>query len=227
MPSLVGRGFSPAICIVVLAMTLVGGTAALAQDMPDPSLIHGKALPAPELATGTVTVRVVRESIGNDLPNQPVTVSIGGATRTAVTDDRGRAEFTGLPRRAGGARRGDRQRRAMQSDPFTGPGLGRPPRHPHCRHRPGRRAQGRGGGAVRRGAGREGRGRVRRQQPRADPVLGRRAADLLRPRDRQQRPHAGGHRRSAGHRPAARPERRGGARGDITHGHHFLETGSR
>ena len=68
--------------------------------MPDPSLIHGRAIPAPELANGTVTVRVVREAIGNNAPGQQVSVTVGGTTRSATTDAQGRAEFTGLP--AGG-----------------------------------------------------------------------------------------------------------------------------
>jgi hypothetical protein len=81
---------------VLVAALLVAATAS-AQDMPDPSLIHGRALPAPELADGTVTVRVVREAIGNNMPGQQVRVTGGGATRTATTDDLGRAEFSGLP----------------------------------------------------------------------------------------------------------------------------------
>src|SRR4030095_5543899 len=59
-------------------------------NMPDPSLIHGKALPAPELPSGTVTVRVVREAIGNNIADQDVRVTVGGMTRTARTDDQGR-----------------------------------------------------------------------------------------------------------------------------------------
>jgi hypothetical protein len=81
-----------AVAVVVLFVTAVA-----AQDMPDPSLIHGRAIPAPELAAGTVTVRVVREAIGNNVPNQDVRVTGGGTTRTAKTDDLGRAEFAGLP----------------------------------------------------------------------------------------------------------------------------------
>lgn len=80
----------------VLAL-LLGASAASAQDMPDPSLIHGRALPAAELPAGTVTVRVVREAIGNDIAGQEVRVTGGGVTRTATTDAQGRAEFTGLP----------------------------------------------------------------------------------------------------------------------------------
>ena len=80
--------------------TMAIATGVFAQDMPDPSLIHGRAIPAPELANGTVTVRVVREAIGNNAPGQQVSVTVGGTSRSATTDAQGRAEFTGLP--AGG-----------------------------------------------------------------------------------------------------------------------------
>jgi hypothetical protein len=73
-------------------------TSLVAQEMPDPSLIHGRAIPASELADGVVTVRVVREAIGNNAPEQQVTVIIGGTKRSATTDDQGRAEFNNLPR---------------------------------------------------------------------------------------------------------------------------------
>ncbi|HWV94208.1 MAG TPA: carboxypeptidase-like regulatory domain-containing protein, partial [Vicinamibacterales bacterium] len=83
-----------------MALAVALSTGASAQDMPDPSLIHGRAIPAPELANGTVTVRVVREAIGNNAPGQQVSVTVGGTTRSATTDAQGRAEFAGLP--AGG-----------------------------------------------------------------------------------------------------------------------------
>jgi hypothetical protein len=86
---------------VCAALAAFLSSGVFAQDMPDPSLIHGRAIPAPELANGTVTVRVVREAIGNNAPGQQVTVTIGGTTRSATTDAQGRAEFTNLP--AGGA----------------------------------------------------------------------------------------------------------------------------
>jgi hypothetical protein len=83
------------ICALVLVLALP--VVAAAQQMPDPSLIHGRALPAPELPNGTVTVRVVRESIGNNIAGQQVTATAGSVTRTATTDSEGRAELTGLP----------------------------------------------------------------------------------------------------------------------------------
>ena len=76
---------------------LVNGAALSAQDMPDPAMMHGLPLPAPELAAGTVTVRVVRESLANNVPGQEVRLTVGGTTRTGTTDESGRAEFTALP----------------------------------------------------------------------------------------------------------------------------------
>jgi hypothetical protein len=79
---------------------------ASAQDMPDPSAIAGTPLPAPELANGTVTVRVVRERMGNNVAGQDVTLTITRepgagngepAKRSVKTDEQGRAEFAGLP----------------------------------------------------------------------------------------------------------------------------------
>ncbi|MGH9254433.1 MAG: hypothetical protein ACRD3C_07670, partial [Vicinamibacterales bacterium] len=93
-------------------------------NMPDPSLIHGKAIPASDLPNGTVTVRVVRESIGNNITGQEVRVTAGDAVRTARTDEQGRAEFANLPSttdaRADTTVNGER----LVSDPFAVPASG-------------------------------------------------------------------------------------------------------
>jgi len=65
--------------------------------MPDPSAIAGTPLPAPELPNATVSVRVVRERMGNNVAGQEVTLLVGGSRRTAKTDQQGRAQFEGLP----------------------------------------------------------------------------------------------------------------------------------
>jgi hypothetical protein len=65
--------------------------------MPDPSQIAGRALPAPELPDGTVLVRLVREALGNNITGHDVSVIVGGTTKTAMTDDAGRAAIAGLP----------------------------------------------------------------------------------------------------------------------------------
>ena len=109
--------------IAIMFGMLLIATVAMAQQMPDPSQMHGRPLPAPELRDGTVTVRVMREAIGNDAPGQQVRVIVGGVTKTATTDAEGRAEFTGLP--AGEARaEATVDGEALQSQPFAVPTSG-------------------------------------------------------------------------------------------------------
>ncbi|MCA1586372.1 MAG: hypothetical protein LC791_16920 [Acidobacteria bacterium] len=90
---------SPLICRIVFGVfaCFVLAVSVQAQNMPDPSQMSGVPLPAPELATGTVTVRVVRERMGNNIANQPVTIRGGQIEQRARTDAQGRAVFTGLP----------------------------------------------------------------------------------------------------------------------------------
>jgi hypothetical protein len=64
--------------------------------MPDPSQMAGVPLPAPELTDGTITVRVMREQLGNNVPNHPVTLKGAQLTKTVNTDVQGRASFTGV-----------------------------------------------------------------------------------------------------------------------------------
>ena len=84
-----------ALSLVLWALCLGLADAQIA--MPDPALINGRAIPAAELSQGTVTVRVVREAIGNNVAGQAVRLTVNGSPRNAVTDDQGRAEFPNLP----------------------------------------------------------------------------------------------------------------------------------
>src|SRR5262245_4402598 len=77
-------GFALGFGVWVLGFAVPPAYAQIA--MPDPALIHGKAIPAPELPNGTVTVRVVREAIGNNVVGQEVRISAGTETRSAKTD---------------------------------------------------------------------------------------------------------------------------------------------
>ena len=107
--------------LVVCALAL---SPAHAQDMPDPSLIAGKAIPSGDLPAGAVTVRVVRRGIGNNIAGQQVTVTAGGKTATATTDDQGRAEFRDLPTGASARAQATVNGEQLQSDPFVVPATG-------------------------------------------------------------------------------------------------------
>lgn len=115
-------GFTSAV-LVVLGFGFTGSLSAQIQ-MPDPSLIHGKALPAADLQTGTITVRLVRESIGNNIVGQQVTMTAGPVTKTATTDEQGRAEFRGLPAGAQGRAEATVDGEHLVSDPFVVPNSG-------------------------------------------------------------------------------------------------------
>src|SRR5512138_578705 len=92
--------------------------------MPYPSMINVKALPAGELQTGTITVRVVRESIGNNVVGQQVTLTVNGESRKAVTDEQGRAEFKGLPAGTNAVAAADIKGEQLKSDAFVVPSSG-------------------------------------------------------------------------------------------------------
>lgn len=93
-------------------------------NMPDPSQIAGRAIPAPELPDGTVSVRLVRESIGNNITGHEITVSAGGATRTAKTDDSGRAQIVGLSAGTSATAHAVVGDERLTSQPFQVPGSG-------------------------------------------------------------------------------------------------------
>ena len=86
----------PALLMIALSIA----TSSSAQvAMPDAGAMAGTPLPAPELPDATVTVRVLRERMGNNVAGQSVTLKAGGALRTATTDGQGRAQFEGLAAR--------------------------------------------------------------------------------------------------------------------------------
>jgi hypothetical protein len=93
-------------------------------NMPDPSLIHGRAIPAADLPNGTVTIRVVREAIGNNVVGQDVRVTAGATTRTAKTDGQGRAEFADLPQGAQARAEASVNSEQLVSEAFTVPSSG-------------------------------------------------------------------------------------------------------
>ncbi len=81
---------------VLTAFVLAVPAVARSQDMPDPRRMSGVPLPVADVATGTVTVRVIRGSFANPVPSQTVEDTDGSTRRTATTDGAGRAEFSGL-----------------------------------------------------------------------------------------------------------------------------------
>ena len=85
--------------LIVTFCLLLAPAVGRAQQMPDPSQMAGRPLPAPELPGGTVSVRLFRERVGNNIANHPITLksaSFKGGSQTVNTDEQGRAQFTGV-----------------------------------------------------------------------------------------------------------------------------------
>ena len=80
----------------VLACLIAAPVFAQNPAMPDPRRMSGVPLPVSEMTAGSVTVRVIRGALANNVPGHPVELIGDGAPRRATTTDAGRAEFTGL-----------------------------------------------------------------------------------------------------------------------------------
>jgi len=67
--------------------------------MPDPKEMSG--IPRPvgveELPNGSVSVRLIRGELSNNIPNHPVELQVGDNVQTVKTDEQGRAQFDKLP----------------------------------------------------------------------------------------------------------------------------------
>jgi hypothetical protein len=70
--------------------------AVLSGQMMDPKQVAGIPLPVGDVATGTVTVRVIRGSLTNNVPDQVVQLFVDNVPQEQKTGQTGRAEFTGL-----------------------------------------------------------------------------------------------------------------------------------
>jgi hypothetical protein len=63
----------------------------------DPRQVSGIPRPVDDLPTGSVSVRVIKGDMTNNLVNQPVELQVGSETKTVNTDQEGRAQFDQLP----------------------------------------------------------------------------------------------------------------------------------
>ena len=79
-------------CVAVLIF-LFALPAAAQMDLRQ---VSGQPLPSPEVPAGTVTVRVIRGSLANNIVGQTVDVTVDGSKRILTTDANGRVQVSGL-----------------------------------------------------------------------------------------------------------------------------------
>ncbi len=106
------------------AAAVLCGLAALAAAQPDPRQMSGIPLPDASLADGTISVRVIRGQLTNNVAGHAVELRQGDIVETATTDAEGRAVFLtlnpGQQVRAATELDGVR----IESRPFAVPGRG-------------------------------------------------------------------------------------------------------
>jgi len=61
--------------------------------MPDPKQMSGIPRPVTDLPEGSISVRLIRGQLSNNISNHPVQLTVGGKTLTVNTDEAGRAQF--------------------------------------------------------------------------------------------------------------------------------------
>jgi hypothetical protein len=84
--------------LLFCALGVLGAGALLSAQfqMPDPKQMSGIPRPVDDLPDGTVTVRLIRGQLSNNIENHDVQLLGGGKTLTSKSDDAGRAEFKGM-----------------------------------------------------------------------------------------------------------------------------------
>ena len=82
----------------VLCVLTSSPTITLAQfQMPDMKSMSGIPRPVDDLPTGSVSVRLIRGSLSNNITGHPVDLLVGGKRQTVKTDGTGRAQFDKIP----------------------------------------------------------------------------------------------------------------------------------
>src|SRR6516162_4541745 len=59
-------------------------------QMPDPKQMSGIPRPVDDLPAGSISVRLIRGSLSNNIAGHPVDLRVAGKVRTVKTDDNGR-----------------------------------------------------------------------------------------------------------------------------------------
>jgi hypothetical protein len=92
--------------------------------MPDPKQMSGIPRPVDDLPAGSISVRLIRGSLTNNIVNHPVELRIGSRVVSANTDENGRAQFDKVPSGATVRAAADVDGEHLESQEFPAPAQG-------------------------------------------------------------------------------------------------------
>jgi len=82
--------------LCVLCALSVSDVATAQFQMPDAKQMSGIPRPVTDLPNSSISVRLIRGDLSNNITNFPVELHAGSQVKTVKTDDSGRAQFDGL-----------------------------------------------------------------------------------------------------------------------------------
>ena len=112
-----GIGSVPTVALVLMGVSFVSA-------QPDPRQMSGIPLPDPQLPAGTITVRVIRGQLTNNVSDHPVELQQGDNVVTVNTNADGRAQFLTLNPGATVVAATELDGVRLESQPFPVPGRG-------------------------------------------------------------------------------------------------------
>jgi hypothetical protein len=93
-------------------------------QMPDMKSMSGIPRPVDDLPAGSISVRLIRGSLSNNITGHPVELQIGGKVETVKTDAAGRAQFDRIPAGSTVKATADVDGEHLESQEFPAPSSG-------------------------------------------------------------------------------------------------------
>jgi hypothetical protein len=112
------------IAAALIAVLSVAPVSSAQFQMPDPKQMSGIPRPVDDLPAGSVSVRLIRGSLSNNIAGHPVDLVVGGKKQTVKTDESGRAQFDKLPAGATVRASADVDGEHLESQEFPAPAQG-------------------------------------------------------------------------------------------------------
>jgi hypothetical protein len=92
--------------------------------MPDPKQMSGIPRPVSDLPDGSISVRLIRGALSNNITDHPVQLAVGDKTLTTKTDENGRAQFDKVAPGAAVKASADVDGEHLESQEFSAPPQG-------------------------------------------------------------------------------------------------------
>jgi hypothetical protein len=106
---------------VLVVAAIAGVSVPASAQMPDARQMSGIPMPTSDVPAGSVSVRLVRGELTNNIVGHRVELHTGARTETATTDQDGRAIFSGLQPGASVHAMAEVDGQRIESQPFTVP----------------------------------------------------------------------------------------------------------